>query len=334
MPRGVATRVAGPTGARARHARISTDPRDRQQASANAIETYTNISRKRARDAIDDLVKVGLVRVVDRAKPEYELVPLRREKDRRPVWLPNELVTGKHGGESPIELLRQVQDRMLLQLFVTLYEAQDLREQLGIDRALLFGKHMLTRLADRGECAIWAFQPNSQKFVTSTAPFYLPHARRLTKEQIDAGESPVVDFFSRIDVLTGLHLLDWQPVVFESDDPTAEAVVEFGTGHSESLEDRVGAAADEAGRSLLSDGHLARVDHEGLRVFPLGRHLSRVTVVSVARLRYRPRTRATSAWLAERHRRSQGCLERLERITSNTAPVSTIQSASMRKCAG
>src|SRR5215204_5721268 len=50
------------------------------------------------------------------------------------IWLPNELVTGAVGEESPVERVRQTQDPMSLRLLVDMYYAQNLCEDGGVSR--------------------------------------------------------------------------------------------------------------------------------------------------------------------------------------------------------
>jgi hypothetical protein len=90
--------------------------------SVNAIETYTGISRGRARQAVERLVDGGLVRKVSEGlHPRYKLVGVSTARSKKKkledlVWLPNALVTSAAGEVAPVERVRQTQDVMVLRL--------------------------------------------------------------------------------------------------------------------------------------------------------------------------------------------------------------------------
>jgi hypothetical protein len=67
------------------------------------------------------------------------------------IWLPNELVTGAAGETPPIELVRQVQDVMTLRLLIDLYHAQNLRDDGGIDRGIIWRRYERVKVGQQGQ---------------------------------------------------------------------------------------------------------------------------------------------------------------------------------------
>jgi hypothetical protein len=321
-------------------------------ASVHAVETYTSISRARARKAIDELVANGLIRRMRGAPlPEYNLVPaaelpsvvtrppepkrLKRElqsdfearcaewadhvraiEKPDPIWLPNSLVRGAAGETPPIERVRQTQDVMTLRLLVDLYYAQDLREEGGVNRQLMWRKYERVPVGQRGQFRVWGFRHTSD-FVGWGSTVTRCHRRdTLTREERAEGKNAAVDFFRRQQQLVGAGLVEWIPTLFESDNAEAEALHPYGMGDSEGLEDRLGHAGHAAGGALLTPGQQEWASEQGLWLVPVPQHIAHVQMIGIGRLRYRPRTRKTAAWRAELHTKGEQILERYLAIAS------------------
>jgi hypothetical protein len=77
--------------------------------------------------------------------------------DSQLIWLPNAIIDGAADEVPPLALLRQMQDVRRLQLFVALYDNNDLPNNGGVARALLSQKHLLTKVSQRGTSTIWGF---------------------------------------------------------------------------------------------------------------------------------------------------------------------------------
>jgi hypothetical protein len=214
------------------------------------------------------------------------------------TWLPNELVTGAAGETPPVELVRQTQDVMTLRLLVDLYHAQNLREDGGVSRKLTWQEHERFEVGRQAQFTVWGFRYKSG-YVTWSGLIACHRREKLTEEEEAAGKNPGVDFFRRQGQLTRLGLLEWVPHLVEGAGPEAEIIHPLGDGGSEDLEDRLGAAAEEAASLMLTEGQHARAMENDLRLAPVPRHVAEVQLVGIARLRYRPRTRMTAAWWAE-----------------------------------
>jgi hypothetical protein len=217
------------------------------------------------------------------------------------IWLPNALVSGAAREIPPVELLRQGHDPMALRLFVDFYHAQNLGEDGGIGRGTYYKEFKRARVGERGEYVVWGFVASGSNWVTwndVTTPHRRPEAQ-LTEEELEAGDNRGVDFFRRARLLCRLGLVEWIPHLFESKDPEAEPIHPYGIGRSESLEDRLGIAAHEAASKMVTEGQLEWASRSLTGepwLAPVLSHIENVELIGIARLRYRPRTRAVSAW--------------------------------------
>lgn len=328
--------------------------------SVNAVETYTGISRHRAKASIEALQSAGLISSMRRGgQPRYEILPwseivgrtiklspaqtkllnlivtgdqptksdlkyapklvqqgiLETDPDNQLhlpesqwIWLPNEFVTGAADETPPLELLRQTQDEKALRLVVDLYREQNLREDGGVDRRITWIEHERFEVGQQGQFTVWGFREGRQ-FVhwTDTTRPHRRNKKDLTEREKEDGENPGVDFFARMHILTDLGLVEWVTYLVESDGPEAEIIHPLAISNSDPrcLENMLGKAANDAGLEKLTEGQIGRAESKGLFLVPVPRHLSRVTVIGIARLRYRPKTSMTSAWWGELQNRSE-----------------------------
>ncbi len=329
-------------------------------ASTNAVEKYTGISRSRASAAIEDLVASGFVkRTKVGTRPHHELVsyaelpgvklydvtrletweqrlvnyvadgghPTKPQQNRvdklvdlgvlqksdgryivRPppdpkpdlIWLPNDLVTGTPKREtSPVERVRQTDDVLCLRLLVDLYHAQNLTDDGGISRGVIFKKYERTKVAEVSTFAVWSFKgKENEPTVWSHCEIASPHV--VPKKD---GQSDFSGFWTRLRVLEETGLIEWVRYLAESDKPTAELVHPMGmitkpSGTTTPPEETVAPAAYNAATYLLGRINQSQ-PADSLWLVPALRHQANVTMVGVARLRYRPRTANASRWYAE-----------------------------------
>jgi hypothetical protein len=111
-----------------------------------------------------------------------------------------------------------------------------------------------------------------------------------------------------------LGLIQWVPHLFESDEPDAEIIHAVGITGSDSLEDRIGLAAEEAGLAMLNDQQRQYVDSHGPQLVPVLRHFANVQMIGIARLRYRPHTKLTAAWWHDLHTKGEKYLAQYEAL--------------------
>ena len=242
----------------------------------------------------DSLVRQG---VLEKGEDGIYRVP-----EQQWIWLPNEFVTGAAGEIPPLELLRQSQDALALRLAVDLYRDQNLREDGGVSRHITWQKYERFEVGRQAQFTVWGFRRGGDwvRWNDTTRP-HQRDEKHLTDEEKKAGKNCGVDFFARMQLLADLGLVEWVPHLVEGDGDDAEIIHPLAVNHDEPdrIENRIGEAAHDAGRSLLTDGQREWAASEGLVLAPVPRHLSKVQVTGIARLRYRPKTRMTAAWWAD-----------------------------------
>jgi hypothetical protein len=258
--------------------------------SIHAIEKYTGISRARAGAAVEKLISGKIIRRVSGGNrpPLYEILSSREKPSEKEVtiWLPNAFITGAANETPPIELVRQTQDVMVLRLLLDLYHAQDLVGESGVPRRYVWVQYERERLGQRGAYDVWAFRDPCQWL--RWEGFTIPHRREGPKEERGT------DFFARMNSLVSVGLVEWVPCLLESELEDAEIIHPLHHTSDVELERRLAWATQTAAEAMLSEGQRKRA--EGLILAPVPRHLSRVQLIGIARLRYRSNTSRTAAW--------------------------------------
>lgn len=215
------------------------------------------------------------------------------------IWLPNELVTGTGDELPPIELVRQMQDVMTLRLLIDLYHAQNLREDGGVPRHSMRLIYDRQQIGEQAQFVVWGFRPKHEGVWRDglTQPH---HREKLTAEEKKAGRNAGVDWFRRTAQLHNVGLFEWMPYLVESADKSGEIIHPVGLAGFEGIEDRLGRAANDAGRAMVTEGQRNWASENGFTLLvPVPRHIENVQVVGIARLRYRPHTAMTAAWWAQ-----------------------------------
>jgi hypothetical protein len=290
---------------------------DRERALYERLAAGEQARNDMERSLVSGLMKKGWLR--------YEVGgSVSRIGDAEPewIWLPNALATGAAAEPSPVDRVRQTQDVMALRLLVDLYSAQNLREDGGVDRRIVWRQQERTRVGARGDYTVWGFQGTTQSWVNWGSPVSGIHRREPSAEEKAANKNANAggDFFARLQQLQRLHLIDWVPYVFEGEDAAAEPMFPCGRGQGEGVEDKVGLAAYRAGAALLTSDQLTWAQGQGLWLVPLLAHIDRAQMFEIARLRYRPHTKLTAAWYGELRSTAERWLETFAAIAPGTAP--------------
>lgn len=124
--------------------------------SAQSIFNYTGIARRRAKEAITNLVDSNLVeQTKGGTKPKYTLQKPRNDKEL--AWLPSTLVDGAGREVPPLMRLREVGDVALLRVFIELYNEQDLESDGGIPRTLAWTVFRRSALGEIGPFTLYGF---------------------------------------------------------------------------------------------------------------------------------------------------------------------------------
>ena len=115
--------------------------------------------------------------------------------------------------------------------------------------------------------------------------------------------------------LRGLGLVELVAHVVHADTPEGELIHPMaleGTGLA--VEREVRRAAEAAARNMVTPGQLDWAEGQGVVTFaPVLRHIEGAALVGVARLRYRPKTTRTAAFLA-REAEWRGVIARMDEI--------------------
>jgi hypothetical protein len=304
--------------------------------SVDAIERYTGMSRKRAKPAIASLAGAKVIVVQqDGTRPRYRInspkdipgIKTGKADEAEWLWLPNAIVSGAADEVPPVELLRQTQDIMLLRLFCELYGAQDLVAEGGIDRAQMYKKAERLEVGQHAEFTVWGFGPLNE-WVRET-PVSSPHCDP-PKKSGEPGRAK--SWFERTAQLRDLGLIEWLPFLVESSDLSAELIHPCSMEGNGSIEAQIGYAAHQASFRMLPDGKFTWArDQLGpyAQFAPVKRHLRKVELIGVARLRYRPRTSRTSAWWAELQHSGPQWAKLYEALASDsTATITASQNRS------
>jgi hypothetical protein len=167
---------------------------------------------------------------------------------------------------------------------------------------------------------IWGFRVGLDN-VFLDAPFVKPHLTG-KNESVEGEDGPrkrdtgVPVFWAAESLLKDLGLLEFVGHVVESDTAEGEPIHPYAIGNGEEIERRLANAAKKAAESMLTEEERDWARNHGLVLVPVLRHLSAVQMIGIARLRYRPRTKATAAWFAER----QGLSGWVSRYEAMAAP--------------
>lgn len=271
--------------------------------STNAIETYTGIGRPRAIRAIDRLLAAGLVtRLRGGSRPQYYIEP-DAEPEADWIWLPNALIDGAAKEAPPVERVRQSHNLGALRLLVELYGAHDLSGEGGIPWRSPVGvreDYARTELGKWGRYVIWGFKrerewPDSFS-LWRASPLVQPHLLK---------SGPVEDmtkpFWAALNVLTLGGLVQFIPHLVDADTPDGEILHPLAVAADGALpnEETLRMAAVRAAVNMLPPQRIHMMeDGEWSIAVPVDAMLSAVQVIGIGRLRYRPKTSATAAWLS------------------------------------
>jgi DNA-binding transcriptional ArsR family regulator len=261
--------------------------------SADAVRDRLGVRWTTAKNAITQLTDAEIV-TVERAstRPVYSLArqgPL--------IWLPNNVVDGRSPGPAPIAALRQTQDPLLLRLFVELYSQQNLREDGGISRSVMWLVYTRQKVAQRGRWTAWHFYNRSLR-ANLNNPIIRVHRRADLADGSQAdGSSEWSDLARRLGTLASLGLIEWVPYLF--DGPQGEPIHPLYWRSDVGSESELYAVSTRAAVSIMTPAQIAEFGTQGGVLAAVPSHITEVQLAALGRLTYRPTTRLTTAWRAE-----------------------------------
>jgi hypothetical protein len=223
------------------------------------------------------------------------------------IWLPATLLpedSARFG--CPLERVRQVNDKLLLRLFIDLYFFHDLAEQSGVLRSVLNGEYDSRRAGEFAEFPLLAFRKRTRKVYRTADEAIWAHFG-------PAGNSGAAEaFWERLQLLDVLGLISWIPYLWESNETFSLAIHPVAIDEGEEPERNIGTAADAAGRSCLPASQLVELRTRREQVVPVHSHrATRAHVSSVMRMKYRPQTKATAAWWANLKQQEEPLIQQL-----------------------
>ncbi len=284
--------------------------------SANAVSIYTGMTRARATEAIAKLQRFGVLeKVKGGTKPQYKIKNLKPPKANSEssgverIWLPNALVTGARSEPPPLARIRATQDILLLRLFIDLYRAQNLTDDGGISRNVIFQKYEREEVGKYAEYTVYAFT-RTDTFMHPNHEILRPHKKAEDFEEDDEEEdeedAATKAFWERLSVLQANGLIHWVTYLCETaaegDGELIHPCTYDASDTNPSIEKQIGTAAHRAGEvlrdTMIGQGHKAAECYVGstMQFVPVRQQFRYATLIGIARLHYRPHTKKTSAW--------------------------------------
>ena len=269
-----------------------------------ALCNHLGLSRSHARLAMQRLEQAGLVvpaadqklvrRVVESKAPDH-------------AYLPQSLVLGAVGERTPLTLLREAGDELLLRLFVELYQHHELLDEDGLPLRIAHQRWEKSVVSRSDSWCVVAFMRTQVQVgtqLTPNDPLLLPHAHERDRPGHDRREP----FLERLTTLSShLGLLVPVPRLTETDDVDSTIAFSVWPAFWRREEDgpdvRIGIAAQATAQQLIDASDEASAKVEALRregdvvILPVPAHMvARCALWTGFRMRYRPHTKATSAW--------------------------------------
>lgn len=277
--------------------------------SANAVETYTGISRGRTKKAIASLIENKLITVIKAGtKPRYlvkEKHTTKKLDAESVVWLPSSIIVGASNESPPIERIRQTKEIMVLRMFFDLYKVQNLIEDGGIPKDMMRCTYDRKEICEYGQYRIYGFSEISSGGTWN----------ELTRPHQDESNGDLL--WSRVRLLTDMGLIKKIPYLYDSDGEDGEPVhvvdaeVQKLAYHCSSL------AAAEVINTPYFENTLDSYDV----IIPVPRDKPNAAVVGVYQLVYKARTSMTGKWYAEEQETKQEVIGRFNKLSEKISPA-------------
>jgi hypothetical protein len=270
---------------------------DEQRAIA-AIRNNEPLYPTYHRPTAEALTARGILRAVDKTRYEIDQSAIDALVESLAVWLPNALIDGAANEVPPVELLRQTRNLHALRLLIELYAAQFLPHYGGVPRELLKGVYKRVQVGEQGPFVVWGFESTH----LSAAPrLFRPFltgqdAKRADGTRLDAGINAA--FWPAVYTLKNLGLFQWVGMLLDGDDDAAEVIHPYAMNGGEPAEFEVARAAESAAEEMLTEGQRRGLEYKDYKLVPALKHIEKIAMVEIVRLRYRPHTAATAAWYA------------------------------------
>lgn len=290
--------------------------------SAKACEEHAGLGKPRAKHAIEELIRNGLIQRTEsstRLSPQYQLPALPLTED--PIFLPVQLVTGLERETPILRRVREVGDPMLLRMLLDLYGLIQLDATHGIPlnclRQTAPAAEGSRKVFEVGVHAVWALCLGNTQ---SAGGDWTEIHRTKAKDTTEVWRI----FWERVSTLKKIGAIWFEPWVFDGEELDAEPLmpVDLSVFYRADPGDEIAeltrrvhaAASDLAGdRQYLLDRHPADL------LLPLATHHRAPALRGVVRLRVEADTPGRRLSYARRQSLVDAALIGFDRLRSEAA---------------
>jgi hypothetical protein len=212
------------------------------------------------------------------------------------IFLPNSLIEGIAEEVAPVELVRQTADVATLRLLVDLYRVHHLYQDGGIHFSRLSKRYDRYRVGYWGQFAVWGFKPIRAGSLVQASLLAEVGGVHDTEAQQQAA---LRAFRGCLERLLQLGLVQWIDHLVYTDNDEGEILHPLPLRPTDrAVEHQLTTAARRVAEVMLSSRKLAWAESKGfVALVPVKRHIEAVQLVGIARLRYRPWTAPTKAFV-------------------------------------
>ena len=255
--------------------------------SANAVQNYTGISVRRAKDAINNLCAAGFVERLpggSKKHPKYKLDVAADNEYSRFIYIPKQFTTGAADEKTPLERIRVSSDGGLLFLMLQVYDRSNIADDGGLSYDDVFVRYEAELMAEKGIYNLWGFNKNAVA---------LEH-EGIAKQHLDQSLSPngYQPFWERLTKLQKLGLIYPCATVFDSED----GEVAF-TLHDPFDGGKLNTLITEKPFDIMPESYLTRMEQHEFSVLIPSEYGTPV-LKGIYVTRYRQKTKLTAAGMA------------------------------------
>lgn len=274
--------------------------------SAFSVLQRTGIARRRAKKAIDTLIEKNIVKQLKAGKsPKYKIN--KPEDDKFLLWLPNELVDGAAGEIPPLTKLRETGNIGMLEKFVLLYDIQDLDNDGGIPRDIVWSKFEREKICPIGHFVLYGF--SQEQTLASPTGLFVEYA-----DQIDEDKNRGA--WIVLSPLVQMGLLEKVYYMAESSEPDAELIYPVGPhGTGDAMSELLTWLEESGGSGFALEAK--QLSKQGIAL----NHIKNAAMVGLYRLLYRPKTGKTSRWWAKEKEQAEAMVGLVSQISKKEARV-------------
>ena len=219
--------------------------------------------------------------------------------------MPRGLGDGAVAETPPVQLIRQIQDVLLLRLLVDLYAHHNLPGYEGLSTDLLYvtygGREHVKEYGEHGGWSLWQFDDSTTWVSLGAGCDALVQPHRIDPKRLTAAAKAewkrlrpgreigaITAFWHRYHLLRSWKLIEIVPYLFDGPLPDGAPLFPLHPGSSIELEQRLASAAQAKADDCLVDWQHARLaDHgTGGPVVPIPQHITNITMIGIARLHY------------------------------------------------